>query len=97
MTSQRSHAYRRVTRTLAELGPSKLLDAEQERIRHAADNLIFSRDLRKDVAAREALEDIERLCRALVASGRWEEATAMRLADDVAQCGPKLLPELKAA
>jgi hypothetical protein len=97
MTSERSNAYRRVMRTLAELGPSKLLAGEQERVRHAADSLIFSRDVRYDVAACEALEDIERLCRALVDSGRWEEATAMRLADDVSQCGPRLLPELKAA
>jgi hypothetical protein len=97
MNSQRSHAYRRVLQTLADLGPSKLLAPEQERIRNAVDNLIFSCDLTADVAACEALEDIERLCRALVDSGRWEEATAMRLADDVARCGPAPLPDLQAA
>lgn len=97
MTAERASAYRRVIETLNELGPSKLLGDEQDRIRHAADTLIFSRDLLEDAAAREALENIERLCRALVDSGRWEPSTAMGLADDVSQCGPTLLPELKAA
>jgi hypothetical protein len=97
MSPERADAYRRVIKTLDELGPSKLLGDEQDRIRRAADDLIFSRDLMKDVAARHALEDVERLCRAFVDSGRWEEVTAMRLADDVSQCGPTLLPELRAA
>ena len=97
MTPERADAYRRVIETLDELGPSKLLGGEQDRIRRAADDLIFSRDLMQDVAARQALEDVERLCRAFIDSGRWEEATAMRLADDVSQCGPMLLPELRAA
>jgi hypothetical protein len=97
VTPERTHAYRRVIHTLTEIGPSKLLDGEQERIRHAADTLIFSRDLREDAAGRKALEDIERLCRALIDAGRCEQATAMRLADDVSQCGPTLLPGLNAA
>jgi hypothetical protein len=89
--------------TLNDLGPSKLLDGEQDRIRAAADNLIFSSDLSDDVAAQEALDDVERLCHALVASGRWEQVTANRLADDFFACGPghpvelKAEPELKAA
>jgi hypothetical protein len=97
MTPERAQAYRRVIETLEELGPSKLLDDEQDRIRRAADDLIFSEDLMADVAARRGLEDVERLCRSFVDSGRWEQVTAMRLADDVSQCGPTLLPELKAA
>ncbi|QEC50369.1 hypothetical protein FSW04_24145 [Baekduia soli] len=96
MTSERAEAYRRVTHTLDELGPSKLLGDEQERIRRAADSLLFSQDA-ADRAARCAIEDIERLCRALVDSGRWHQATARRLADDVSHCGPVLMPELKAA
>jgi hypothetical protein len=83
--------------TLSELGPAKLLDSEQHRIRYAADNLIFSADLREDGAAREALEDVEGLCRALVECGRWTEPTAQCLADDVAGCGPVQLIELQAA
>jgi hypothetical protein len=75
--------------TLKEMGPSKLLlGEERERIRFAADNLIFSRDLAQDALAREGMADIERLCRALADSGRWEHAAAMRLANDVSHAGP---------
>lgn len=97
MNHERAYAYQRVMRTLEELGPSKLLDGEQDRIRYAADNLIFSRVLTDDVAALDALDDVERLCRGLVQSGRWEANTATRLADDVSQCGPAMSTELKAA
>ena len=45
MTPERAHAYQRVMPTLNEMGPSKLLGDERERIREAADDLIFSRDL----------------------------------------------------
>ena len=44
-----------------------------------------------------ALVDTDRLCRALVESGRWERGRAMRLAKEVAACGPALAPELRAA
>jgi hypothetical protein len=97
MSPERTNAYQRVMQTLNELGPSKLLDGEQDRIRYAADSLIFSSDLRKDLAAREALGDVERLCRALVESGRWAEVTAKRLADDLLQCGPRGTAALTAA
>jgi hypothetical protein len=97
MTTERAAAYRRVIQTLIDLGPSKLLPREQDLIRNAADNLVFSPGHPRDAMARDALEDVERLCRALVDSGRWEESTAMRLADNVAECGPALLPELQAA
>ncbi|HEY5316668.1 MAG TPA: hypothetical protein VIJ20_01720, partial [Solirubrobacteraceae bacterium] len=79
MSPERANAYQRVIHTLNDLGPSKLLDGEQDRIRTAADSLIFSSDLLDDVAAQEALDDVERLCHALVESGRWEEVTAGRL------------------
>ena len=65
--------------TLDELGPSKLLDEEQDRIRHAADNLIFASDLEADGLAQAALDDTVRLCRSLVESGRWEKVTAAQL------------------
>ncbi|HMJ36218.1 MAG TPA: hypothetical protein VK501_20120 [Baekduia sp.] len=97
MTPERANAYQQVLQTITELGPSKLLGEEQERIRSAADSLLFSRDLTTDSAARHALEDAERLCRRLVDTGRWEQVTAMRLADAISQCGPALLPDLKAA
>lgn len=97
MSPERVHAYRRVIQTIADLGPSKLLDGEQDQIRHAADNLIFSHDLGDDVEARESLSAVERLLRDLVDGGRWEHVTATRLADDVSQCGPPPPVELKAA
>jgi hypothetical protein len=97
MSPERATAYRRVTWTLSELGPSKLLDNEQDLIRGAADNLIFSSDLAEDPAARTALADVDQLCRALVESGRWEQVTATRLAEDLCGCGPAPAVELKAA
>jgi hypothetical protein len=86
-----------VIKTLEEIGPTKLLDSEQDRVRCAADNLIFSAGLSNDVAANEALGDVERLCHALVESGRWEEVAARQLYDDVCQCGPEPATQLKAA
>ena len=97
MTPERAHAYQRVIQTLKEMGPCKLLGDEQERIRYAADDLIFSRDLAQDTPARAVMADIERLCRALADSGRWEHAAAIRLANDISRCGPPLLPDLRAA
>jgi hypothetical protein len=87
VSPERTQAYRRVMHTLDELGPSKLLDTEQDRIRHAADNLIFASDIHQD-AAQEALLDTGLLCSTLVESGRWTEPTAARLADDLRECGP---------
>jgi hypothetical protein len=97
MSPERSSAYRRVMKTLEDVGPSKLLDSEQQRIRYAADNLIFSGELSTDVEAQDALADVEALCRALVDSGRWEDVSATRLADDVYQCGPAAPAILQAA
>jgi hypothetical protein len=97
MTTQRAQAYRQVLNTLNEIGPSKLLRSEQDLIREAADTLLFSHDLLEDDAAREALEDVQRLCRGLVESGRWIEPTATQLVDDVAACGPTHAPALEAA
>jgi len=97
MSPERTNAYRRVIQTIDALGPSKLLDVEQERIRAAADSLIFSSDLLDDAPARQALDDIDQLCRALVESGRWQQVTASRLAGDVFECGPGSPAQLAAA
>jgi hypothetical protein len=97
MNPERTSAYRRVMRTLDELGPAKLQPDEQDRIRYAADTLIFSSDPDRDQSAREALEDIAELCRMLVDSGRWEQATAERLESDVQACGPEPVTGLRAA
>lgn len=97
MNSERASAYRRVMKTLDDLGPAKLLAEEQDRIRHAADTLIFSANPGEDAAAQEAMGDIDRLCRGLIESGRWHEATALRLADDIADCGLARVPAARAA
>jgi hypothetical protein len=84
-------------KTLEDVGPSKLLDHEQQRIRYAADNLIFSTDLTADIEAQDALVDVETLCQTLVESGRWEQVSAGRLATDVYECGPAAPAILQAA
>ena len=85
MTSERTQAYGRVLRTLEDVGPTKLHDPEQERIRNAADTLIFATTLDD---AREALEDIDALAEHLVATGRWSEERAAELVQDLVACGP---------
>jgi hypothetical protein len=85
MTSDRTQAYGRIVKTLEDLGPSKLQPAEQDRIREAADNLIFAADLEE---ARSTLADVETLVEHLVASGRWTTERADQLAADLLACGP---------
>ncbi|HET9103514.1 MAG TPA: hypothetical protein VFN55_09175 [Solirubrobacteraceae bacterium] len=90
MSPERSNAYQRVMHTLDELGPSKLQSGEQDRVRYAADNLIFASALEGEASL--ALNDALELCTALVQSGRWEQVTADRLAADIGACGPGLEP-----
>ncbi len=90
MSPERSQAYTRVMHTLAELGPSKLQRQEQDRVRYAADNLIFASAL--DGEAALVLTDALELCDALVGSGRWEAVTATQLASDITACGPVAAP-----
>jgi hypothetical protein len=85
MNSERTQAYGRVLRTLEDVGPTKLHDAEQERIRDAADTLIFAATLDE---ARAALEDVDALAEHLVATDRWSEERAAELAQDILACGP---------
>ena len=85
MTSERTQAYGRVLHTLEDVGPTKLHESEQERIRDAADTLIFAATLEE---ARAALEDVDALAEHLVATGRWSEERAAELAQDVLACGP---------
>ena len=86
MTSERTQAYGRIVKTLEDLGPTKLLASEQERIRDAADTLIFAEGPDDHVIA--ALDDIRALADHLVESGRWTEERALLLVDDVAGTGP---------
>ena len=85
MTSERTQAYGRVLRTLEDVGPTKLHEDEQARIRDAADSLIFAATLDD---ARAALEDVDALCEHLVATGRWTEESAAELAQELLACGP---------
>jgi hypothetical protein len=85
MTSERTQAYGRVVKTLEDLGPAKLQTAEQDRIREAADTLIFAAEPEE---ARAALEHIEALAEHLVASDRWTPERAQQLLEDLADCGP---------
>jgi hypothetical protein len=85
MTSERTQAYGRVIKTLEDIGPAKLQPAEQDRIRDAADTLIFAADFDE---ARVALEDVDSLVEHLTASGRWTSERAQELLQDLLGCGP---------
>ena len=85
MNSERTQAYGRVVKTLEDLGPTKLQPAEQDRIREAADTLIFASGLEE---ARAALEDVDVLAESLVTSDRWSEERAQKLVEDILACGP---------
>jgi hypothetical protein len=89
MTSERSLAYGRVMKTLEDLGPAKLHDLERQRVRNAADTLLFAPP--EDPPVFDAITDVEHLARHLIDSGRWTAESARRLADDVAACGPDLI------
>ena len=90
MTRQRARAYARVMETLRELGPAKVLPGEQDRIRSAADALLFSTSIATDESARAAFLDVDALCEHLIESGRWSTERAVALANDLWACGPAL-------
>jgi hypothetical protein len=85
MNSERTQAYGRVIKTLEDLGPAKLQPAEQDRIRDAADTLIFAAGFDE---ARAAMEDVDALVEHLVNSGRWTGERAQELLQDLLGCGP---------
>lgn len=85
MNSERTQAYGRVVKTLEDIGPTKLQPAELERVRQAADTLIFAAGVEE---TREAMADIDVLAEHLVASDRWSEERARQLVDDLLACGP---------
>jgi hypothetical protein len=87
LRATRSAAYGRIVATLREVGPSKLLPAEQETIREAADALLFTEDPLGDELACEAVRDVEALAEKLVATGRWNAERADALVNDVVACG----------
>ncbi len=91
-TAARSEAYGRVMQTLRDLGPSKLLPAEQDTIREAADVLFFAEDILGDEAAPDALVGIQDLTSRLVEAARWSGERAEQLLSDIVACGPAYSP-----
>jgi hypothetical protein len=82
MDNDRSQAYGRVVKTLADLGPAKLQAPEQQIIRTAADALLFDGNAYDELAA------VEDLAQQLVDADRLSAERARELVDDVAACGP---------
>jgi hypothetical protein len=97
MTSDRARAYARVTMTLEDMGPAKLLAREQSCIRHAVDTLLFCAELSRSPSGRDAFAEMAALRDHLVESGRWTSERADRLLDDVWACGPGLAEAVPAA
>jgi hypothetical protein len=85
MTSERTQAYGRIIKTLEDIGPAKLQPAEEQRIRDAADNLLFAADLDE---ARATLADVDALAEHLVGSGRWTSERTAELVQNLQGCGP---------
>jgi hypothetical protein len=69
---------------LADLGPAKLHQGEQDLIRDAADTLLFA----EDESAEKALVQVEDLTATLVESDRLLEETAQQLLRDLEDAGP---------
>jgi hypothetical protein len=84
MTSERSLAYGRVMKTLADIGPAKLHADEQELVREAADTLFFAEDARDS----EIVDRVDALVTRLVDSGRLLEETGHKLMQDLEDAGP---------
>ncbi|MGH2941665.1 MAG: hypothetical protein ACRDLN_02655 [Solirubrobacteraceae bacterium] len=82
MDNDRSQAYGRVVKTLAQTGQGELTPDEQQTVRTAADALLFEGDGYDELAA------VEDLVQQLVDAGRWPADRGRRLVDDVAACGP---------
>ena len=85
MNSERTQAYGRVVKTLEDIGPTKLQPLELERVREAADTLIFAAGVEE---TRAVMEDVDALAEHLVASERWSEERARQLVEDLLACGP---------
>jgi hypothetical protein len=89
MNSERTQAYGRIVRTIDEIGPTKLQPAEIDRLREAADTLIFAAGPDE---ARPAVDDIHALVEHLVLVDRWSEERAEQLLHDLEACGPEASP-----
>jgi hypothetical protein len=88
VNTERTQAYGRVMKTLADLSQSKLHPAEQDVVREAADSLIFCENLATDTAAEQALAELYELTDLLVETDRMAPESTMELTADVEACGP---------
>jgi hypothetical protein len=84
-------------KALRDIGPATLLSSEQAVMRHAADSLLFCRNIVQDPSARAAYSAFGSLRARLVDAGRWTSERADALADDVWACGPGLEVPLRQA
>lgn len=84
MNPQRARAYGRVIERIRDCQQSRLLEAEQQRIREAADTLLFC----EGEPSSTEVGDIGALVQSLVDSARWSQATAEALVCDLVACGP---------
>ena len=89
MNSDRTQAYGRIVRTIDDIGPTKLQPAEVDRIREAADTLIFASTADE---IRPAIDDVRALTEHLVGVDRWTEERAEQLLRDLDSCGPAPAP-----
>jgi hypothetical protein len=96
MNTSRAKAYGRVMRTIDEIGAVKLLPAESELIREAADTLLFCGEELGE-PARAAVAGAEALLGHLEESGRWTRPRADELFADIVACGPTVPAELSDA
>ncbi len=88
MNTDRTQAYGRVVKALADLSESKLHPDEQQIVREAADSLLFCEDISTDAAAELALNDLYELTDRLVETDRMSSEATLRLTGDVEACGP---------
>jgi hypothetical protein len=89
MTRDRALAYSNLMWVLNTAALGELRAAEIERIREAADALVFAKSL-YGAPAQLALLDVEDLADALVDDERWPDATASLLVECIADCGPRI-------
>ena len=87
MTSERAEAYGRVMHHLTELGGTQLQPAEVERLREAADTLLFCEDPRGE-EARAATASAETLVEHLIEVDRFTEERGHAVLRDLGECGP---------
>ena len=72
--------------TIDAIGPAKLHDGEEARLREAADTLVLAREFDHEVA--ETLRTVRNLTDRLVDSGRFSEPLGKELVMKVRACGP---------